>query len=86
MILKKKDTTYEILYSAHMYKHIRDLSPLQWALQLARQCQVDAVSIVITYYSDCVLPYWLDILNDFPESLMPKLYRYNSYCEIIYYL
>lgn len=67
--------TSESLYSARTYKHLRDLSPLEWALQLARQCQVDAVSIVITYYSEHVLPNWLDILNDFPETLMPKLYR-----------
>lgn len=78
MILKKMDGTCESLYSARTYKHLRDLSPLQWASQLARQCQVDAVSIVFTYYSNHVLPYWLDILNDFPETLMPKLYRYNS--------
>lgn len=78
MILKKMSGTYESLYSAHTYKHLRDLSPKQWALQLARECQVDAVFIVITYYSDQILPYWLDILNDFPETLMPKLYRYNS--------
>lgn len=66
---------YESLYSANTYKHLRDLSPLQWASQLARQCQVDAVSIVFTYYSEQVLPFWLDILNDFPETLMPRLYR-----------
>jgi len=77
MVLKKMDATCDSPYSAHMYKHLRDLSPLQWALHLARQCQVDAVSIVFTYYNDHVLPYWLDILNDFPETLMPKLYRYN---------
>lgn len=76
MILNKMENgTSEFLYSAHTYKHLRDLSPLHWALQLARQCQVNAVSIVITYYSNHVLPYWLDILNDFPETLMPKLYR-----------
>ncbi|KAF0758392.1 neuroblastoma-amplified sequence-like, partial [Aphis craccivora] len=76
MIIKKMDGDIEALYSAQTYKHLRDLSPLQWALQLARQCQVDAVSIVFTYYSDHVLPYWLDILNDFPETLMLKLYRH----------
>ncbi|XP_026806626.1 neuroblastoma-amplified sequence-like [Rhopalosiphum maidis] len=76
MVLKKMDGNSEALYSAQTYKHLRDLSPLQWALQLARQCQVDAVSIVFTYYSDHVLPYWLDILNDFPETLMVKLYRH----------
>lgn len=77
MILKKTDVNCESLYSVHMYKHLRDLSPLQWALELARQCQVHAVSIVITYYREHVLPYWLEILNNFPETLMPKLYRYN---------
>lgn len=77
MILNKMDGTCESLYCARTYKHLRDLSPLQWASQLARQCQVDAVSVVFTYYSNHVLPYWLDILNDFPETLMPKLYRYN---------
>lgn len=77
MILNKMNGACESLYSARTYKHLRDLSPLQWALQLARQCQVDAVSTVFTYYSDHVLPYWLDILNDFPETLMPKLYRYT---------
>jgi len=77
MVLKKMDGNSEALYSARTYKHLRDLSPLQWALQLARECQVDAVSIVFTYYSDYVIPYWLDILNDFPETLMLKLYRYN---------
>lgn len=75
MILRKLEGDCESLYSAHTYKNLRNLSPLQWALQLARQCQVDAVSIVISYYSDLVLPYWLDILNDFPETLMPRLYR-----------
>lgn len=67
----------ESLYNAYTFKHLRDLTPLQWALQLARQCQVDAVSIVMTYYSDLVRPYWLEILSNFPETLMPKLYRYN---------
>uniref|UniRef100_A0A2S2QXA3 Neuroblastoma-amplified sequence n=1 Tax=Sipha flava TaxID=143950 RepID=A0A2S2QXA3_9HEMI len=76
IILKKMDGDCESLYSANTYKHLRDLSPLQWALQLARQCQVDAVSIVFTYYSDQVLPFWLDIINDFPETLMPKLYKH----------
>lgn len=76
MILKKMDGTCESLYNAHMYKHLRDLSPLEWSMQLARQCQVEAVYIVITYYSSYVLPYWLEILNEFPETLMPKLYRY----------
>ncbi|CAH1737258.1 unnamed protein product [Aphis gossypii] len=76
MVLNKMDGDSEALYSGQTYKHLRDLSPLQWALQLARQCQVDAVSIVFTYYSDHVLPYWLDILNDFPETLMLKLYRH----------
>lgn len=77
MILQKMNGTSESLYSTLTYKHLRNLSPLQWALQLAKQCQVDAVSIVITYYSDHVLPYWLDILDDFPETLMPKIYRYS---------
>lgn len=77
MILNKMDTNYESLYSARTYKHLRDLSPVQWASQLARQCQVDAVYIVFTFYNDFVFPYWLDILNDFPETLMPKLYRYD---------
>ncbi|KAL5242667.1 hypothetical protein ACI65C_010077 [Semiaphis heraclei] len=76
MVLKKMDGNSEALYTARTYKHLRDLSPLQWALQLARECQVDAVSIVFTYYSDHVIPYWLDILNDFPETLMLKLYRH----------
>lgn len=82
MVLKKMDKNSEAFYSAYTYKHLRDLSPLQWALQLARQCQVDAVSIVFTYYSDYVIPYWLDILNDFPETLMVKLYRYNVTLQI----
>lgn len=77
MILKKMNGTYESLYSTYTYKRLRDLDPKQWAVQLARECQVDAVFIVITYYSNQILPYWLDIINDFPETLMPKLYRYN---------
>lgn len=77
MILQKMNGSCENLYSPLTYKHLRDLSPLEWASQLARQCQVDAVSIVIMYYSDHVLPYWLDILDEFPETLMPKIYRYN---------
>ncbi|VVC25640.1 WD40/YVTN repeat-like-containing domain,WD40-repeat-containing domain,Neuroblastoma-amplified sequence [Cinara cedri] len=76
IILKKMSGTCESLYSAQTYEHLRDLSPKQWALQLARECQVNAVFTLITYYSDQILPYWLDILNDLPETLMPKLYRH----------
>ncbi|XP_050419826.1 NBAS subunit of NRZ tethering complex-like [Adelges cooleyi] len=75
-ILRKMEGDSNSLYKAQTYTDLRDLSPLQWAMQLAQQCQVDAVSIVITYYSENVLPYWLDVLSEFPETLMPRLYRH----------
>nr|CAD7198940.1 unnamed protein product [Timema douglasi] len=62
-------------YSHRFYAQFRDAPPLLSAVQFARESQPQAVGHLLTYHSDLVLPHWLPMLSNFPETMPPYEYR-----------
>nr|CAD7605992.1 unnamed protein product [Timema genevievae] len=62
-------------YSHRFYAQFRDDPPLLSAVQFARESQPQAVGHLLTYHSDLVLPHWLPMLSNFPETMPPYEYR-----------
>nr|CAD7430441.1 unnamed protein product [Timema monikensis] len=62
-------------YSHQFYAQFRDDPPLLSAVQFARESQPQAVGHLLTYHSDLVLPHWLPMLSNFPETMPPYEYR-----------
>lgn len=62
-------------YNSADYGNFRKQPAIVATVNFARQGNWQAVSIMFTYMGNEVLPHWLPILSNFPETLRPLQYR-----------
>ncbi|XP_022105886.1 neuroblastoma-amplified sequence-like [Acanthaster planci] len=76
--------TYEVIlgggeaasrfYSDHFFKTFRSQNIVEAAMQFARDSDWQAVETLFTHHGNDLLPHWLMILNNFPETTSPTEY------------
>ncbi|XP_038068120.1 neuroblastoma-amplified sequence-like [Patiria miniata] len=76
--------TYEVIlgggeaaarfYSDHFFKTFRSQNIVEAAVQFARDSDWQAVETLFTHHGNDLLPHWLMILNNFPETTTPTEY------------
>lgn len=62
-------------YSEEMYRKFRTNSTLNLTLYYTHDGNIKAVEVLLTYYGESLLPFWLKILDDIPECLSPSSYK-----------
>nr|XP_018907735.1 PREDICTED: neuroblastoma-amplified sequence-like [Bemisia tabaci] len=65
----------ESLYDHETYDKFQKLSIIESAIQYARKSDVNAVYALLTYHGDETIPFWLNILDNIPETLRATNYR-----------
>ncbi|XP_055332627.1 NBAS subunit of NRZ tethering complex-like [Paramacrobiotus metropolitanus] len=63
-------------FLATEYKEIRRGSFLELALHYAQNCKPEELHTLRFLRSDELLPFWLDILSNFPETFSPEKYQF----------
>lgn len=66
----------EDLYDYTFYDKFRTVSLVMSTIKFAREGNHEAVEVMFTYHGDVLLPHWLPVLSNFPESMDP--YEYES--------
>ena len=66
----------EDLHDCTIYDKFCTLSIVMSTIKFAREGNHKAVEIMSTYHADVLLPHWLPVLSNFPESMDP--YEYES--------
>ncbi|XP_069692436.1 NBAS subunit of NRZ tethering complex-like isoform X2 [Periplaneta americana] len=64
------------LYDCAFYDKFRTVSLIESAVKFARKCNWQAVETMFTYHGAALLPHWLPIVSNFPESMNP--FEYHS--------
>jgi hypothetical protein len=64
------------LYDYTFYDKFRTASLIMSTVKFAHEGNHKAVEIMFTYHGDALLPHWLPVLSNFPESMDP--YEYKS--------
>ena len=62
------------LYDFVFYDKFRTISLIESTVKFARESNCKAVDIMFTYHGGVILPHWLPILSNFPETLNPQEY------------
>ncbi|XP_074847388.1 NBAS subunit of NRZ tethering complex isoform X2 [Carettochelys insculpta] len=66
----------EQLYDAEFFKKFRNQNIILSARTYARESNVRALEILFTYHGSDLLPHWLAILSNFPETTSPHEYSF----------
>jgi hypothetical protein len=66
----------EELYDYTFYDKFRTVSLITSTVSFAREGNWKAVEIMFMYHGDAILPHWLPVLSNFPETVNP--YEYKS--------
>ncbi|KAJ9580564.1 hypothetical protein L9F63_024257, partial [Diploptera punctata] len=62
-------------YDYMFYDKFRNVSLIKSTVKFARESNWKAVEIMFTYHGGIILPHWLPVLSNFPETLNPHEYR-----------
>jgi hypothetical protein len=65
----------EELYNYTFYNKFRTVSLITSTVKFAREGNWKAVEIMFTYHGNAVLPHWLPVLSNFPETVNPYDYK-----------
>lgn len=63
------------LYNSAFYDEFRTVSLITSTVKFAREGNCKAVEVMFTYHGDALLPHWLPILSNFPETMDPNGYK-----------
>jgi len=66
----------EDLYDHAFYDTFRTVSLIMSTVKFAREGNCQAVEIMFTYHGDVLLPHWLPVLSNFPETMNPYEYKF----------
>ncbi|KAJ8029007.1 Neuroblastoma-amplified sequence [Holothuria leucospilota] len=64
------------LYSEDDFRFFRSRNIVELAVEYARGSESKEVDTLLTFHGKELLPYWLLILNEFPETTPPSEYKY----------
>jgi hypothetical protein len=65
----------EDLYDYTFYDKFRTVSLVTSTMKFAHEGNHKAVEVMFTYHGDVLLPHWLPVLSNFPESMDPYEYE-----------
>lgn len=65
----------EDLYDHAFYDKFRTVSLITSTVKFAHEGNCKAVEIMFTYHGDVLLPHWLPVLSNFPETMDPNEYK-----------
>ncbi|EEC15059.1 conserved hypothetical protein [Ixodes scapularis] len=72
--IQEELTTSPEKFEASFFERFRSQPPLEAAVWFAQEGDGKAVWTLLTYAGDGVLPHWLTVLSNFPETLAPLKY------------
>ncbi|XP_029845076.2 neuroblastoma-amplified sequence [Ixodes scapularis] len=72
--IQEELTTSPEKFEASFFERFRSQPPLEAAVWFAQEGDGKAVWTLLTYAGDGVLPHWLTVLSNFPETLAPLQY------------
>ncbi|PSN37576.1 Neuroblastoma-amplified sequence [Blattella germanica] len=65
----------EDCYDYMFYDKFRTVSLIESTVKFARESNWKAVETMFTYHGSIILPHWLAVLSNFPETMNPQEYR-----------
>ncbi|XP_075215601.1 NBAS subunit of NRZ tethering complex-like isoform X2 [Lycorma delicatula] len=76
LIISSDSTVPDDNFDREFYNTFRQQDIVLSAIEFARQGNFKAVEYILTYHGSETLKYWLKILGNFPETMLPSQYSY----------
>lgn len=62
-------------YDPEEYRKFRIESPLSLAFNFAHDANAKAINLLFLYYTEELVPHWLEVLDNMPECVPPSSYK-----------